>query len=90
MLLQPLRLLQFHLGLSDDLFHRRILVDLDIRPRDEETEAVMREFVLWLFWLLAAAGLITLAIFGVIVLIIVVRVIWLLMKEDEDGSESDS
>jgi len=65
------------------------LAHLDLLPRDEET--TVREFVSWLFLILAGVVGLTLLIFACAILIIVIAGVWKMINEgDDNGSESDS
>jgi len=65
------------------------LAHLDLLPRDEET--TVREFVSWLFLILAGVVGLTLLIFACAILIIVIAGVWKMINEGDDhGSESDS
>jgi len=71
------------------MFHHGLLAHLDLLPRDEET--TVREFVSWLFLILAGVVGLTLLIFACAILIVVLVGVWKMINEgDDDGSESDS
>jgi len=71
------------------MFHHGLLAHLDLLPRDEET--TVREFVSWLFLILAGVVGLTLLIFACAILIVVLVGVWKMINEgDDNGPESDS